>query len=402
MTDPRALPDYDAAIQAALSMVHPIVATESIPLDRALGRVLAEDILADRDVPPFHRAQMDGYALRAQDYRPDTPFPVVGHVAAGMPGTIAVPPGSCVSIATGAPLPPDVDAVIQHELSDRQDPVHFSAEDLAPGNAVHPRGADASDGAMVVSSGTVLAPHHLGILAAVGSTTVACVRPPRVTLLTSGDEVRSPDDAVATHEIRNSNQIQLIALFQRMGAAIARAEHLPDDEARTVDTVARALDDSDLVVTVGGVSAGTRDFFPIAFDAANVRRAVKGAAIQPGKPVVVGAAEHHSMVVALPGNPVSALACACLFAWPVLRALQGLPPDLPWRTIKLAESVRPNARRRAFRPARLCADQNSAIVPTWHGSGDLIHTATTDGLVRLPVQSEPVEPGTALSFLPWP
>ncbi len=190
-------------------------------------------------------------------------------------------------------------------------------------------------------------------------------------------------------------------LLARMGADPARHRHLPDNRRLTVDAVGEALAGSDLVITVGGISAGERDHFPAAFDAHGVTETLHRAAIQPGKPIFVGRAAQGQVLVGLPGNPVSALVCACLFVWPIVRAQLGLDPALPWRPVVLADPVNPNPRRRAFRPATLC-DGNRARVPAWAGSGDLAHTAQTHGALELPVQEEPVAPGTSLRFLPWP
>ena len=141
--------------------------------------------------------------------------------------------------------------------------------------------------------------------------------------------------------------------------------------------------------------------FPAAFDACNVQRFLAGASIQPGRPIVVGRAPNNAIVIALPGNPVSVLACACLFTWPIVRAMLGLRPSLPWREVELGEPVKPNAHRRAFRPA-IVHEDGRASVPSWAGSGDLAHTAPTHGLIELPVQTEAVVASARLRFLPWP
>jgi molybdopterin molybdotransferase len=170
-----ALPDYADALARALHGVAAIDRTEYVPLHQASGRILAQDVKADRDLPPFDRAQMDGYAVRASEVVRDRAFALVGTIAAGMAASVVVPPEECVAIATGAPLPGDVDAVIPHEQSDRGDrmesgrPVKFSVDSIAAGHAVHARGSDAHAGDVVIAAGTQLAAHHLGIAAAVGA-----------------------------------------------------------------------------------------------------------------------------------------------------------------------------------------------------------------------------------------
>jgi molybdopterin molybdotransferase len=395
------LPDYGEALRLALGAAHPTGGTETLDLCDALGRVLREAIAADRDLPPFNRAQMDGYALRAAELGRYPSFRVAATIAAGQPANVRVAPGHCVAIATGAPLPEDTDTVVQHEQSDRGNPVRFTSSDVPRGHAVHARGADARRGDTLVAAGTVLGPQHVGIAAAVGRQKLVVAHRPRALVLTSGDEVVHPGAAVAGHQIRNSNAPMLAGLLRRMGAEPIGHRHLPDRPGETSEALRGALAAADLVVTVGGVSAGERDCFPEAFREHGIEIALRGAAIQPGRPVIVGRAPGGAIIVGLPGNPVSVLACACLFVWPIVRVMLGLDAALPWRVVELAERVTPNARRRAFRPAIL-EDHDRARVPAWAGSGDLAHTAPTAGLVELPVQAETVPAGTVLRFLPWP
>ncbi len=395
-----ALPDYDAALHEALEGIAAITESETVTLEKAAGRVLREPIVADRDLPPFDRAQMDGYALRGDEVGRVEAFPVAAVIPAGRPADVGVPRGQCVAIATGAPLPADVDTVIPHEQSDRGDPVRFAIDSVTVGHAVHRRGADATAGVTLVDTGTELAAPHLGIAASVGRTELVMVRRPRAMLLTSGDEVVAVDKPVEPHQIRNSNRIMVAELLRRVGADPIAHRHVADELDDTADAVTQGLAASDIVVTVGGISAGERDHFPDAFHRNGVTVSLRGAAIQPGRPILIGTGPQGQVILGLPGNPVSALACMCLFGWPIVRARLGLDPRLPWRTVELAEPVRTNPRRRAFRPA--ITDGDRVTVPRWAGSGDLAHTAPTAGLVELPVQERDVEAGTAVRFLAWP
>jgi molybdopterin molybdotransferase len=363
--------------------------------------VLAATLTSDRDLPPFNRAQMDGYALRAQDFGRVEAWPVVASIAAGQPADVAVPSGQCVAIATGAPLPADVDTVIQHELSDRADPVRFTVDSVETGHAVHPRGADAQTGDVLIAAGTVLGPHHLGIAATAGAQKLKVHARPRVVVLTSGDEVVPINADLAPHQIRNSNGPMSQHLLTRMGAQVIDRHHLADDRDATIAALAQALEQADLVATIGGISAGTRDFFTDAFEQVGVVTAFHGAAIQPGGPMFVGRVPEGPIVLGLPGNPVSVLACACLFGWPLLRTLGGADPTLRWQPAALAHDVHPNPRRRAYRPCTF-DPQGTLVVPPWGGSGDLAHTAITDGLAELPVQEMVVPAGAKVRFLPWP
>ena len=397
------LPTYELALAQALAMVRAL-ASERVALQEADGRILAEDIAADRDLPPFNRAQMDGYAIRAAELGTRESFAVVGSVHAGQsPRGISAGPGECVAIATGAALPEQFDAVVPHELSNRGNPVRFTVNSISAGHAVHARGADGTPGQVLLHSGTALRPQHLGIAAAVGRAHVLVSRRPRVSIISSGDEIVWPDAAsIEPHQVRNSNAPMLQALLARFGGEPINHEHVMDDPAETCSAVDRALGRSDIVISIGGISAGDRDHFRSAFDHAAVTPVLHGAAIQPGRPIFIGALARGGIVVGLPGNPVSVLACACLFVWPIVRAMAGSNSALPWREVELAETARPNAQRWAFRPCRLIDGSHRAIVPRWAGSGDLVHTAETDGMLALPRQAEPISVGAKLQFLPWP
>lgn len=403
-----ALPDYPQALQLALRDVQPLKRVECLNLSEGANRILAEAIAADRDLPPVHRAQMDGYALRASEFVKGKSWRVAHSIAAGSSPAVRVLSGECVAIATGAALPEDVDTVIQHELSDRGDhhgqPVQFMIDAVQPWNAVHQRGSDAKAGETLLEAGTCLQPHHLGIAAAAGATKLDVVGRPRVAIVTSGDEVVPPEtsnELLQPHQIRNSNQLMIKSLVERAGGDPFLLQHVKDDRAQTREALRTAFDNADLVITIGGVSAGDRDYFPEAIPKFGVKTTLQGASIQPGRPIIVGCAPSNVVIVGLPGNPVSALACACLFVWPILRVMLGLNEELPWREVSLMEPVKPNPNRRAYRPASLIAPDR-VRVPNWAGSGDLAHTAKTNGLLELPVQSESVPSGARLRFLPWP
>ncbi|MEM7228462.1 MAG: molybdopterin molybdotransferase MoeA [Planctomycetota bacterium] len=403
------LPTYDEAIARILlridarviSAPDSMLRVESRSLADADGHLLAENVFADRDLPPFNRAQMDGYAIRHADLTTDHPIPVIGHIAAGEPPMIDAPVGTCVSIATGAAVPNGLDTVVQHEWTDRGDPVQFKRADCQRGHAIHPFGADARAGDPLLVGGTRLSPHHLGIAATVGVTALTVHARPRVTVLTSGDEVVPPESEVLSHQIRNSNGIQTVRLAHHFGATTIDHHHIPDVLDATTRAVNDAIEHADVVVSIGGVSAGDRDFFPTAFANADVDTIVHGVAMQPGKPVFIGMAPNGTIIVGLPGNPVSALVTGCLFLGPILKRMQFERNWLPRLTLPLTEPVKPNPRREAFRPAILEKDRTVRI-PTWQGSGDLAHTVDTSGFVRLPVQSEPVEGGESVRFYPWP
>jgi len=323
----------------------------------------------------------------------------VGRVPAGASWGKPVPSGACVAIATGAPVPADLDTVVEHERSDRGSPVRFSST-VPRGASIHRRGADAALGAELLGRGDVLRPQGVGLAAAVGRSSLVVAARPTVAILTSGDEVVAPEAEVEPHQIRNSNGPMLEALVARFGGVVSRREHVLDDLDATVSALSRALDSADCVVTVGGISAGERDWMPDALERLGVVPMLRGAAIQPGGPIAVGAAPAERLWIGLPGNPVSVLACAHLFLWPAIRTMLGASRPLPWVESRLTDEARPNSRRRQFRPGRLRGD--AVDVLAWGGSGDLAAAAAADALVELPSRPDAWPAGAAVRVLPLP
>lgn len=395
-------PLYDAALRTVLADVGsgPV---EAVAIAEAAGRVLRQEIVADRDLPPFNRAQMDGYALRSADLRPDKPIAVVARIHAGMRWSEPVPVGACVAIATGAPVPDDLDTVIEHERSDRGNPVRFTST-VAQGASIHRRGSDARAGATLLSPGAILTPAHIALAATVGLETLTVGRRPRISILTSGDEIRTTatgaTDPIPEHVVRDSNGPMLELLVRGFGARVESRRHLPDDEAKTVAALAQAVEGSDIVITTGGISAGERDYVPRALAELGASFLLRRVRLQPGGPLTVARMPSGTLVVGLPGNPVSTLVCAHLFLWPIVLRLLGAAATIPWRDGVLGQPVRANPTRQAYRPGR-CASDGTIVVPRWEGSGDLVHTAATDGIVELPLLEGEVPAGTRLRMLPW-
>lgn len=373
--------DYTIALEQTLENVHPLPG-EVVDHGRAAGRVLRAPILADRDLPPCDRSRMDGYALRAADLHPDATMPVAGAIPAGSDGTLEVPAGSCVKIATGAPLPSGLDCVIEHERSDRGDPVRFTLESAAAWRSVHRRGVDARAGERLLEAGCRLRPHHLGLLATVGMTRVEVTRPLRVGVLSSGDEVVPADTTPADHQVREGNAPMIAATLEGFGATIVHRAHVSDAPDATRAALLESLAACDLLVTIGGISAGERDLIRPTLESIGVRWRVRRARIKPGKPVHVGANDDGVQVVCLPGNPVSALVTAHLFCRPLAARLNGREDDAGWTRHPLASPVAGDPQRRSFRPARL-DETGRIVVPAWQGSGDLAHLAECTGIVDL-------------------
>ena len=413
---PTPLPTYDQALTALLART-PVLETQTVDLTEALGRVLRVEIQADRDQPPFDRSAMDGCGVRSGEVSRSVEFPVAGTVAAGAGAETfqtEMAPRSVMAIATGAPLPAGADGVVPIEqtvVDKSREPVRvrFEMDGVQPGQNVHRRASDASRGQVLLTPGIRLGPHHVGIAAAVGAAALTVSRQPRVTVLTTGDEVRPASTAttdLTPSQIRSSNGPMLVAWLAALGITTLRHEHVPDDPEVTLAAAREALSHSNLVVTVGGVSVGERDYLPRAWHHLGLDTVLHGVNIQPGRPVFVARpaeSDDPRLVIGLPGNPVSVLCCAHLFLWPVLRRMAGeIMGDgriLPWRNVRLAGSTKGSVKRQVFRAARIDAE-GAATVIGWHGSGDLVHTAAAEGFVRLPLQDEPVSEGAVVPYLP--
>lgn len=409
---PAILPSYDQALLRVLDAAV-VLPTEVIALEAALGRVLRAPVTADRDQPPFERSAMDGFAVCRDQLQPGQVYAVDGAVNAG--GALAsfttpVPAGCVRRIATGAPLPRGCDGVIPIEQAqvttdaDGSERVRFTVMTLDAFANVHRQASDAAAGQVVLPTGLRLTPAGVGIAATMGATKLTVTRRPRVVLLTTGDEVRPPAtaaDDLRPQQIRNSNGPLLTTTLEALGLELIRHEHVPDEADATQRAAARAADEADLVLTVGGVSVGQRDHLPATWPALGFATVIHGVNIQPGKPVLLARREQAGRVVlvaGLPGNPVSVLMTFHLFVWPVLRKLLGMRDvALPWQQALLASATKTNPKRELFRAARQTADGHVEVLP-WHGSGDLMHTAGATGLVRLPLREGVVEAGT---LLPW-
>ncbi len=405
----RPLLSYDDALHEVLERVSQ-VDDELVPLGGALGRVLCRDIVADRAQPPFDRSAMDGFAVRSGEVSGGSSQKIVATIAAGaVPADPADLAGGVARIATGAAVPGVYDAVIPVEQAEEDQDgqrVRFLIDQVNAGACIHKRAADADAGQVLIKAGTLLGARHVGMAAAVGSVEIPVFCKPNVSLITTGDEVRppaTPIDELEPQQIRNSNGPMIDALLRGLGVELLDHVHVTDDKQATLAAAREALGKSDLVVTVGGISAGRRDYLPWAWGELGLETVVKGVAIQPGKPVFVAQSKGvpGKLIVGLPGNPVSVLATAHLFVWPIIRAMVGLPAALPWRRVWLAKETSPNPRREVFRSVRLIGGTRDQVeVIDWHGSGDLAHSSEADGFVRLPAQAEPLRPGAAARFLP--
>lgn len=382
-----------------------VLDSEEVDLLEARDRVLAEEVRAVRDVPPFTNSAMDGYALRASDIGSATPQRPVelhlsGEIRAGAPASLAVAQGSAIRIMTGAMLPEGADAVVRVEDTAESDGRVAIRVPVNKGVNVRAAGTDLAQGSVVASAGRLVTPGLIGVLASAGRKTIRCVRRPRVFVLTTGDELREAGEALAPGEITNTNRYTLLAALAAAGAVGLDAGVAPDERAALAERLELARD-ADLVLTTGGVSMGAYDLVRSLLEE---RGAVDfwQVALRPGKPLIF-ASVLGVPLIGLPGNPVSALVGFELFVKPVLRRMQGRtdpgPTLLPATTEErlaaipnLEQYLRGVARRESGRLlVRLTGNQGSHVLRSM---------ADANCLVRVPPGDGELAPGSPVEVIP--
>ena len=385
-------------IVQAVALAHPMD-VERKPLSRALGRVLAEDVVAAIALPGFDNSAMDGFALRSADG--DAPRRLVGEQFAGATVGIPVAAGECLRITTGAALPAGADAVVMKENARIEgDLVAFTQAAIA-GQHVRRRGEDVAVGDTVLRAGAVLDASKLSLAAALGHHDLPVRRRPTVAVFTTGDELRAPGQPLAPGEIYDSNRVLLQALLIAEGYEPVAWPVLPDDP----DAMAGALKDAafsfDLVLTCGGVSAGEKDFLP-AFLQREGQVHFWKVLMRPGMPVLFGRL-GGAHFLGLPGNPVSVLATFLTLARPLLDTLQGRAPRPPMRARLSADVVKSHERLEFLRGVLACdeAGQLQVTPNPADGSHRLRAAAMSNALVVLGEGAGQWPEGTLMDVLPY-
>jgi molybdenum cofactor synthesis domain-containing protein len=378
----------------------PIERTERVRVLDANNRVLARDVAADADVPPFSRAAMDGYAVCSADTTGasrQSPL-VLRCIAQTFTGQVpnrSVGPGQCIEVATGAPLPPGADAVVivedTEETPDSQFPTPKAIRVFAsvqPGQNIGPQGADIARGQTVLRSGTFLNPSRAGALAALGLTTVEVYAKPRVAILSTGDEIVDPGTPLAPGQIYDINKVTLSAVVSEHGGVpvpFRTAVDTLEDLSASVDACLA----EDLLVFSGGSSVGRRDLI-IDVIAAKGDVLFHGIAVKPGKPTAFGRI-NSKLVFGMPGYPSSCLSNAYILLAPALRRIARLPPQ-PLRsvTLPLAARITSVPDRHQFYSVRV---ENGQAIPAFKASGDITSMSQADGYIEVPVGVASVEKG---------
>jgi len=376
-------------------------ATEAVDLLSAAGRVLAEPVVADRDVPPFPRSTRDGYAVRSGDLSqlPAT-LDVIGEIRAGENLNLLpahVDPGQAVSIMTGAPVPSEADAVVMVENTSRQGQRVEVTRTVAPGENVVARGAEARQGGLLVDRGVRLNDAAIALAASAGKSRLEVYKRPRIAVLTTGDEIVGVDATPGRTQIRNSNSYSLAAQIFAAGGVPVLLPIAPDESEKLGRLIELGLQ-SDLLLMTGGVSMGRYDLVEQALAELGAEFFFTGAKIQPGRPVVFGRirSAEHKYFFGLPGNPVSTMVTFELFARPLVEALAGMSPrKLTFLHARLASEVRVKTGLRRFLPAMLSGELETSQVHlvAWQGSGDIAATARANCYVVIPPDREIIAAG---------
>lgn len=378
----------------ALAEAAPITQTERVPLAEAEGRVLATELVATLDLPPWPNSAMDGYALRLADLQGE-PLPVSQRIFAGH-APEPLQPGTCARIFTGAPMPAGADCVEMQENTEvlEDGRVRF-LEALTLDQNVRPQGQETRKGEQVMVAGTRLGPIELGLAATLGHAELQVVRRVRVAVLSTGDELVEPGLPLGPGQIYNSNRRLLVSWLQRLGCEVRDMGIVPDNLERTRECLG-ALGDVDLILSTGGVSVGEADYLGAALREAG-ELALWKLAIKPGKPLTFG---HYRgvPVLGLPGNPASTLVTFGLLTRPYLLRRQGVADVTPLRFEVPAgfEWTKAGTRREYLR-ARI--DQGQVRIYKNQSSGVLRSAAWAEGLVEVREGSTP-KPGDNVPFIP--
>src|SRR5882762_2719097 len=330
----------------------PVLPADRVVLADALGRFLAEEIVADSDLPPFDRSQMDGYALRAEDVATvPASLRIVGESAAGRGWHHEMQAGQAVRIMTGAPVPAGADSVQQVELTCelKDGTVVEVQKSVEPGKSIVMRGSEINAGQTVLQSGVRINPAMMATLASFGYAEVQVGRRPRVGVLATGSELVAVDQKPAQDQIRDSNNYSIAAYAQLAGASVERLRLTADETTILKRRISEAAETCDVVVTSGGVSMGVYDFTKTALKDLGAEVFFERVALRPGKPTVFARLPNGTLVFGLPGNPVSVSVTFNLFARVAILAMQGAAEtELETGTAVLDRSVKPSKDRESY------------------------------------------------------
>jgi len=376
--------------------------TESISFESALGRVLAEDLTADRDLPPYNRVSMDGIAINHNSFEKGTKnFKIIATQAAGDTPIDISEPNECIEIMTGAAIPTSTDTIIRYEDLDINDGIAtIMIEDVKKGQNVHLKGTDKKQHDIVAKSCQVIDPALISMAVSVGKTNLIVKKLPRVVIITTGDELVAPNEIPSPYQIRRSNNYTIKTILQQF-CIDAELLHISDDHAQTKQTIANCLDKYDVIILSGGVSAGKFDYVPQVLDELGVKKLFHQVQQRPGKPFWFGAHEKGNLVFAFPGNPVSTFMCLHRYLLPWLQKSLGLSTQNTYAA--LTDDVFFKPALKYFLQVKIHVNEQGQLLATaleGHGSGDYANLVDSNAFMELPVETTNFNKGEV--YRVWP
>jgi len=369
--------------------------SEKLALTTANGRILAEEIKADRDLPPFHRATMDGIAISYESFQSgERKFLVDGLQAAGQPPQTLRDKKNCIEIMTGASLPNGTDTVIPYEhISIQGQIAELSETKIEKGQNVHRKGSDAKQGEVLLNQGDRLSPAEIALLASVGKSELVVYKTPRAAVISTGDELVEVEQTPLPHQIRRSNSYAIIAALQVFGVN-ADAFHLKDDKAEITRETKTILEKYELIILSGGVSKGKLDFVPEVLESLGVKKLFHGVSQRPGKPMWFGCSSTN-FVFALPGNPVSTFMCFHRYVAPWLAS--SMNDRQKASSAILAKNFSFSPQLTYFLQVKI-ENENGQLMAypvKGGGSGDFANLKDVDGFLELPLEQNEFTAGTS-------
>jgi molybdopterin molybdotransferase len=397
-----------------LSLVQPLSEVETVDLTLATGRILARSILSQVDFPHWDNSAMDGYAVKFSDVRSSTPkhpitLEVVEEIPAGYQPQREIQSGEAARIFTGAIVPAGADTIVMQEHTQRVQKTFVKIQITPTAKSfIRQRGEYAKVGDLLLAAGTVLNPAEIAILAATGCSEVKVYRRLRVAIISTGNELVTPDRPLKPGQIVDSNQYALAAFVQQVGGLPIWMGIIPDDRAKLTAAMSEAIDSADLVLSTGGVSVGDYDYVEeiLAELGGDIR--VRAVAIKPGKPLTVAKFKRDTRSIVyfgLPGNPVSALVSCWRFVQPALAKLAGLPKSNwqpTWVEAITSQDLTADGKRETYLWGKLELSDGRyqfSLAGGSHSSANLINLAGTNALVMIPVDVSSIEAGTVVKVL---
>ncbi len=375
--------------------------TEKINLENAPGRVLAEDVFADRDFPPFNRVMMDGVAISSSGFSPDKYFPIQNIQAAG---TVPIPlenQNHCIEIMTGAVLPDNTDAVIPYEeMEKKESKIKILLSEVKRGQNIHLKGTDRKKGDLILRKGKMTSPAEIGVLATVGKSEIEVYVNPKAAIFSTGDELVEVDENPKPFQIRKSNAHVVAAVLEKENIESERI-HVNDKKEIIKSALEKALDKNDFVILSGGVSKGRYDYVPEILEEIGVEKLFHRVRQRPGKPFWFGRNENGKIIFALPGNPVSTFMCVHRYVLPWLRLSIGGGEKI-FPSAELAEDFIFEKKLQYFLQVKIRFSNEGKLMAfpmIGKGSGDLANLVEADGFLELPEKINRFEKGMTFPFI---